>query len=108
MPHTNPEESKRGAGVPRFRARAARTAAPLSAESAGTHTALGGDPSPKSTTTATDVDEATANAHGVAPAGAAGTATTTVIAAHTMAHDMAHDMAHEATSATPTRLTIWP
>src|SRR5438067_600505 len=74
MPHTNPEESKRGAGVPRSRARAARTAAPLSEESAGTHTALDGDPSPKSTTTATDVDEAAADAHGVAPAGAAGAA----------------------------------
>ena len=57
MPHTKPDESKRGAGVPSCCARAANTTAPLSDELAGTHTALTGDPSPKSTTTATVTPE---------------------------------------------------
>src|SRR5438045_8816441 len=65
MPQTKPEESNRGGGVPRSWARAASTPAPLSPVCAGTHTALTADPSPKSTTTATDVG---ANAQGAARA----------------------------------------
>src|SRR4051794_32419632 len=82
MAQTKPDESKRGAGVPSCSARAASTAAPLSDESAGTHTALTGDPSPKSTTTATvtpeKVDELTA--HGAALARGAGAKNSTPVA----------------------------
>src|SRR6476469_4508721 len=82
MPHTKPDESKRAAGLPSCSSRAASTAAPLSEDSAGTHTALTGDPSPKSTTTATvtpaKADELTA--HGAALARGAGAKNTTPVA----------------------------
>src|SRR6476469_7798894 len=82
MPHTKPDESKRAAGLPSCSSRAASTAAPLSDESAGTHTALTGDPSPKSTTTAT-VTPAKADelaAHGAALARGAGATNSTPVA----------------------------
>src|SRR4051794_23219645 len=84
MPHTNPAESKRGARVPSSSARAASTTAPLLEDSAGTHTALTGEPSPKSTTTATVTPAKVGEyAHGDAVAGGAGANTITPAATHT-------------------------